>query len=309
MTDLETRLAATMRAHDVDAPTSADVAVRLARRNTRLKRRAIGWLAAAAAACLIVAAGGVSAYVAGHRASPALTIGPSPVRDRHGDVEPVAKALVSADGRTITVPATGGGCVTGVRLSAIETPTEVRLDLSRSMSKGTVCTAETRLLQASAMLAQPLGTRTLVDQSTGREVAYIPGQDLAAPGWLPPGASSPRDSYTDGWTRTYTFPKASRIAPLQIIENPGRFANPDQFTDNRSNAVTVRVGDADGQLVVERATSGRVEEAFVGWVAGRYSIIVSSSPWTVGQRALSPAGVMRVARALRVPASRGAPAG
>lgn len=302
MTDLETRLAATMRAHDAAAPTGAEVAVRIARSTPRPRRRAAGWLAVAVAACLIVV-GGVTTYAATRHASPGPTVHPSPVQLPRRDGERIARALVSADGRTVTVPAEGGGCVIGVHLTATETPTQVGLDLSQHLSKGSVCTGDIRLLQASTVLAQPLGTRTLVDQSTGLDVSYIPGQDLAEPGWLPPGAGSPRDTYLNGWTRTYSFPDSSRIAPLQIIENPGRFANPDQFTSNRSSATTVSVDGTPAQLVVERAASGRIAEAFVGWVAGRYSIIVSSMPWVAGQRALSPRALMRVARGLQVPPS------
>lgn len=301
MTDLETRLAATMRAHDAAAPTGAEIEVLLAGSTTRPRRVAAGLLAVAVAVCLVIVVAGVTTYAATRRTPSAPTVGPSPVQLPRTHGEAITRALVSADGRTITVPATGGGCVVGVHLSATQTPTTVGLDLSQHVSKGGICTDEIRSLQASTVLAQPLGTRTLVDQSSGRDISYIPGQDLAVPGWLPSRASSPRNTYMNGWTRTYSFPEGTRTAPLQITENPGHFANPDQFTANRASATTMSVNGTPAQLVVERATSGRVEEAFVGWMAGRYSIIVSSMPWVAGQRALSPQTVMRVARALKVP--------
>jgi len=212
----------------------------------------------------------------------------------------ISRALVSADGRTITVPALGGGCVTGVHLTAAETSAEVDLRLTARVSGEGVCPADVVLLQASVVLPRPLGSRRLVDQATGRAVPYIPGQDLARPGWLPPGAGKPGNSFSGGWTRTYTFPESRRLAPLEISENPGRFADPQQFADGGASPRKVSVGGKPARLVVE--DSGHLGDVFVGWMAGKYSIVVSSAPWYADQRTLSPRAVLRVARTLRVPA-------
>lgn len=216
----------------------------------------------------------------------------------HTEGQKITSALVSADGRTITVPAFGGGCTTGFDLMATETPNDVRLHLTEHLSGG-ACTAVREYGQASTSLPSPLGARRLIDEQTGHAIAYIPSQDLAQPGWLPAGASRPRDTAMNGWTRTYTFATSPRLAPLTITENPKHFANPGQFTQRTATAV--RIHGHPARLVSGRATPISVGETYVGWVANGYSIIVSSMPLRAAQRPLPAHVIMRIARALRIP--------
>lgn len=212
----------------------------------------------------------------------------------------VVSALVSANGRTITVAAQGGGCTTGADLVATESSADVRLRLTVDMT-GSNCASDVRLVQASATLPDPLGARKLIDERTGRTVSYIPAHDLAQPRWLPAGASEPQGSLMNGWTRTYTFPTSRRLAPLTIAESIGRYADQTRFTAIGDSSSRLSIHGHPAHLVLWH-DSGKLDGAFVGWVEGRYSIIVSSEPARPHQRVLSPHVLLRAARGLRVPA-------
>jgi hypothetical protein len=145
-------------------------------------------------------------------------------------LQPIDHALVSFDGRQVTVPALGGGCIRRAALTATQTTRTVLLRLTAYSISGphVACAANVRLLQASTTLDAPLGERPLVDASTHHLTAYIPEGDLAHPGWLPRGATGPTNSPLEGWTRAYTFPKPMHRAPLTIVENPRAFSNQDR---------------------------------------------------------------------------------
>lgn len=293
MTALEERITRTMRSYERFAPSAAEVAY-LARRIDGVKgSRARGWLAVAASVCAVATAMALLTYTSGlKRHDPTRALGSSQV---------IKTALLSADGRTITVPATEGGCARGVRLTAIEATADVRLSLTENDSKAEACSSVLVVTHASTKLTEPLGARRLIDQKSGEAITYIPAEDLASPSWLPSGAGAPVSTPLNGWTRTYNFPAGSRTAPLTITENPGRFANPAQFSDNVASSQTVRVHQITAQLVVEPRGARRPVQDFVGWVEGRYAIIVSSSPTRTGQHSLSPRTLMRVARGLLIP--------
>lgn len=87
-------------------------------------------------------------------------------------LQPIDHALVSSDGRQVTVPALGGGCIRRVALTATETPRAVLLSLTAYSVSGphVACPADLRLLQASTRLDAPLGERDLVDASTHHSI-------------------------------------------------------------------------------------------------------------------------------------------
>jgi hypothetical protein len=222
------------------------------------------------------------------------------------ELEPIARALVSTDGRSIVVPATGGGCVRRVALTASQTASTVRLRLTAFSVTGhdVACASVIRLLQTSTRLRTPLGHRRLVDADTGREVPFIPAGALARPGWLPEGASRPTNSPVNGWTRTYSFPARLHRAPLTIVQNPKRFSNPlELHADSVDKISHLSIDGRPARLRVENQGRG-IDQVLLGWHADGYALIVASLPARSGQRPLSPATVIRVADQLTYPHSR-----
>ena len=116
----------------------------------------------------------------------AVTVWGGQSRGISAQLQPIDHALVSPDGRVITVPALGGGCVTRVALTASETGTAVRLRLTAYSITGrnVACPADVQLLQASTTLREPLAGRHLVDASRGRQIRYLRGTQLTQPAWL-----------------------------------------------------------------------------------------------------------------------------
>lgn len=223
------------------------------------------------------------------------------------ELQPITRALVAADGRSITVPAVGGGCVTRVALTASQTASVVRLRLTAFSvtGHGVACATNVRLLQAATRLRTPLGRRQLVDGDTGREIRYIPGSELAHPMWLPQGTSRPQNSPINGWTRTYSYPATLHRAPLTIVENPKRFPNPSEFHADRVNKLThLSIHGHPALLLVEDQGRG-TDQVELGWHEGGYALIVASIPVSSGQRPLSPAAVTRIADHLTYPGGAG----
>lgn len=220
------------------------------------------------------------------------------------ELQPITRALVATDGRSITVPAMGGGCVTRVALTASQTASTVRLRLTAFSVTGhdVACPSDVRLLQAATHLRTPLGHRQLVDGDTGRRVPYIPGSDLARPRWLPQATSRPQNSPINGWTRTYSFPARLRRAPLTIVQNPKRFANPSEFYSDSVNKIRhLSIHGHPALLRVEDQGRG-IDQVRLGWHEDGYALIVASIPASNGQRPLSPEVVTRIADHLTRPA-------
>jgi hypothetical protein len=223
-------------------------------------------------------------------------------RGTSADLQPITRALVSVDGRSITVPAMGGGCVTRVVLTASQTVSVVRLRLSTfaAIGRDVVCASDVRLLEATTRLDEPLGRRHLIDTDTGRQVPFIPGRDLATPRWLPREAGRPQNSPISGWTRTYFFARRLRRAPLTIDQSPRRFADPREFPTTSGRLTHLTIHGHPALLWVE--TQGRgIDQDRLGWHAGGYALIVASIPLRADQRPVSPSAVTRVATNLTLP--------
>lgn len=134
-------------------------------------------LAALAAAALLTAAG----CSAPHRT------GPETDGYIYGTrTGPIADPVSAGpDGRSLAATTTIGACDLPPRLSAVETDTAVRLTvrITSRVRPGAVCAADARLARAETQLRRPLGSRALVDASTGRRLRA---------GALPGGAPSTR---------------------------------------------------------------------------------------------------------------------
>ena len=102
-------------------------------------------------------------------------------------------AIVSADGRTITVgPYPEVGCPATVTPVARESATQVALFLEYVTPPGppsclNVGVAEPMVGACDIRLAQPLGARKLADGATGRAIAWISARLVLRPAALPAG--------------------------------------------------------------------------------------------------------------------------
>lgn len=95
-------------------------------------------------------------------------------------------ALVSADGRTVSVTA-GALCEDTDTLSAAEQPGRVTLTLDDSHPRIPTCSGMPGYAVYRTRLQAPLGRRALVDSVTGKLVPYCVASRLLRPSYLPAG--------------------------------------------------------------------------------------------------------------------------
>ncbi|SEL85869.1 hypothetical protein [Streptacidiphilus jiangxiensis] len=99
----------------------------------------------------------------------------------------VGSALVSADGRQVSVTETGP-CLGAGELTAHESDTSVTLELRVVPHAGSgPCLGGAQLLVRSVALSAPLRGRRLVDRASGLAVPFFRGADLLHAGPLPSG--------------------------------------------------------------------------------------------------------------------------
>jgi hypothetical protein len=228
--------------------------------------------------------------------------------------ETIDRALVSADGLDVFVAAEGGGCTTNAVLTATEGTSTVALHLTSYSDNSTgACPADAITWTRSVTLTTPLDARRLVDGATGHPVSVFDGRDLAKVGWLPPGASRPKNSLFGGWTRTYDMPGNSPRSAFLVSQQRGTALNAEQFGpepgDPQIHLTLTTVHGLPARLVVERG-HGHLFEDRLGWVEDGYVMIVAGDPRIITQPPWPPRTLERIANGLRLPASKnaGAPA-
>ncbi|RAG83639.1 hypothetical protein DN069_21005 [Streptacidiphilus pinicola] len=86
---------------------------------------------------------------------------------------PITAVLVQDGGLKLTTQTLGGGC-RRLSLQAQESATDVRLTLTVTRPSG-ICPPYVTLVEVSTTLHAPLGTRQLVDASTGRPITSRSG--------------------------------------------------------------------------------------------------------------------------------------
>ena len=142
-------------------------------------------------------------------------------------------AIVSADGRTITVGQFGAFCPAKVKAVARESASRVALFLQYSTPRNPPSCpqdAAMRIPSQQVRLRAPLGSRKLVDGRTGKATAWISARLVLRPTRLPPGyhlfelipavdlsqAQSPGPA---GCTQIYRSP--NRASELVIVQSAG----------------------------------------------------------------------------------------
>jgi len=147
-------------------------------------------------------------------------------------------AIVSADGRTITVGQFGASCPAKVKAVARESDTRVALFLQFSTPRNppSCMNAAAAIIPTQKVrLRAPLGSRELVDGRTGRATAWITARLILRPAHLPTGyrlaelipavdlsrAQSPGPA---GCTQFYGSP--NKASELEIIQTAGTLRQP-----------------------------------------------------------------------------------
>ena len=291
----------------------------------RARGRVVALAASASAAAAVLAAG---------CAAPSSPVASADLTSARGattgapDVSPTATsalpallqdipaALVSADGRHITVTGRGGGSVVSISLAARETATAVKLSLL-AVPAHCPCTANLILEPVHATLSAPLGSRRLVDAATGQTITITSGTTLATVGWLPVGfQATPTDALADssstqpgsgppGWVRRYAAQNPADSNIITITQYLGdhtsdllpSYAARQPVDVNGHQAFSWHDGGADqgyGFQVVGRA---------VVWQQAGHTFDVEDRLTRVvpGQTVLAEAEVLRVARGLTPP--------
>ncbi|MFF1869851.1 hypothetical protein [Streptomyces sp. CB03911] len=206
------------------------------------------------------------------------------------------QALVSADGRTITLTV-NWQCEQEPELVAREGADHVDVLLHRRAFKGpTYQCPENAVGSAliSTHLGTPLAARPLVDAVAGHPIAYFDGRDLAKPSYLPPDYSAPTQDpapYPDSaaphakgpsWTTGY---RPHQGGPGLVITQT-RLATPTPETSSPQAMV-----NGHPATFSDSPTS---KDHSIIWSDGTYTFTVSSRPASLPDEEL-----LRVAEGLK----------
>jgi hypothetical protein len=208
----------------------------------------------------------------------------------------ISGALVSADGRHVTVPAQIGGCSQG-ELSAAQSPHKVVLSLSERHTGVVPCAEVVALGTATAVLRHPLSGRVLIDAATGRPVRYFDGRDLDVVGYLPAGYRPSGDigltfssgRTGDSWTRVYTGPNPERLEVIQARPGSQLLVSYPVTQHTVVNGHQAAIG--------EDTENGRVASRAITWSAEGYAFAVVSEAF--GRTSLPVSELLHVARSVQ----------
>lgn len=183
-------------------------------------------------------------------------------------------AMVSADGRTVTVGGFGYPCFGTVSPLAQESARQVRLSLRwTTPNKHGVCNKSMALVRAMDVhLSAPLSARTLVNGDNGRALDWFDGRRVLHPSWLPAGcalqyaspavssglATGPR--YLAGYVQDYQ--SSTTGAVLMITQILGTANTP---PDPQDHPTAIRV----------RGHPGRADSHSITWTEDGQTIRLS----------------------------------
>src|SRR4051794_40384735 len=209
-------------------------------------------------------------------------------------------ALVSTNGRRITVDVEGGGGTADWHITSVESTSAVKLRLTEYVNESLPCAAVAFVGQRSVTLRAGLGGRRLIDATYGRPIAFFDGRKLAAVRWLPAGASGPQDRPNGaGWVRVYQFRTHPSDAPIWIEQTPGDVLGEDQYHPNGVPVTKTTVHGRPARMIVQYDDEGRLLQDRLAWSESGYTYSVSSMPALGSQRPFGPDTLKRVADALQ----------
>jgi hypothetical protein len=126
-------------------------------------------------------------------------------------------ALVSPDGRTISVSAEGV-CEQVITLDATETQEAVVIRLRYARPRNVQCGGVGIYAVFRARLVLPLGRRRLIDGVTGRLVPHLDFEAIRRPGYVPPGYTFRYDQPGTGASPEFPFPMVTSHGRMTATE-------------------------------------------------------------------------------------------
>jgi hypothetical protein len=240
---------------------------------------------------------------AGTGADLVVTATPRPPHGKRVEPERVTYALVSADGRTITVEWGGGGCTRSGRLYATSDAETVELHLvGYTTLPDSVCTADALAGPMSTTLPASLGSRALVDALSHKRVPFFDGNRLATIGWLPAGASKPVDGLIGRvWDRTFMFSDPTE-APIDVAQFPGNALNGAGLqASSASVRSTLTIHGHPAILLRELDGGSTLSRAAVAFFADHYTYVIRSSMDSEAQVVFPPSVLEHIADDLTPP--------
>jgi hypothetical protein len=136
------------------------------------------------------------------------------------DVSVGGGALVSADGRTISVTA-GALCDDTVNLTADEQPASVVITLHDTHPRVSRCSGMPGFAVYHVRLSLPLGRRRLLDGVTGDRIAFFDVADVVRPAYIPPGYVFRYDAPEATELLSYGYPPLLRVPVCSQIYGDG----------------------------------------------------------------------------------------
>jgi hypothetical protein len=224
-------------------------------------------------------------------------------------LDAVHEAVVLSDDRSVVVDIGWGGCQTRPWLVATEQAAVVDLAVVQPplLSETEACPLVGYGGTAQATLVSPLGSRPLIDQSTGQPIPTVHEAAMAEVTVLPPGYRFDRielgtmiglvnDQPVSGAVRTYTDPRGDG-APLSVTQFPGTSAS--DGATYLGAEVTVDAGASPGifQTDVDPTTGASVASS-LSWSEDGWVFVLSSLPEMGYQNPLGEADLVSVAAGL-----------
>lgn len=189
-------------------------------------------------------------------------------------------AIVSADGRTITVGDFAAYATAVARVSA----TKVALFLQEVTSAGTPCSScphdgAVALVSAQNIrLHEPLGSRKLVDGATGRAIAWMSARLILRPGFIPAGY---RPAGLLPWMNSSLYTGGVRSAACMQIYQSQNAA--DEFEIIQSAAGLQLQYRGGWRPIWVRGHPGRAAADMITWRERGLTDLISASGLTTSQ--------------------------
>jgi hypothetical protein len=136
------------------------------------------------------------------------------------DVSVSGSALVSSDGRTVSVIA-GALCDDTVNITAAEQPARVVVTLHDTHPRTPRCSGMPGFAVYHVHLSQPLGRRRLLDGVTGDRIPFFDLADAIRPMYVPPGYVFSYDAPDADELLSYAYPPIVKTAVCSQLYQRG----------------------------------------------------------------------------------------
>jgi len=187
-------------------------------------------------------------------------------------------ALVSSDGRTVSVMGVGACDWSNMHLTAAEQPGSVVLTLRYTRPLQDTCSGMPGYAAYHTQLQAPLGHRRLVDGVTGKAVPYFDSRHLLRPAYLPLGYQFRYDAPSATGLLSYDYQAAPEGATVSCSQLYSRAGGPDllvitQATGGRLTWPT----QVRPQPVIVHGHQALAIPGRLSWTQGGQTIVVAAT--------------------------------